>query len=203
VLMLAKVDSTDDLDEVLELCAQVGHQPLLLPSIESAAAVLHVESIFAHPSVVAATFGAGDLHVDAGMALYEPDGTMNPGLLYPKVKTSLAGSACGVPVFGIAYAPDIKDLDEIRARTEADQRLGFDGACAFYPPHVAIVNETFSPSPEAVASAEETVALYESAVAAGRPAVQRANGEAVLMHQYQSALQVLARARANAPSTRN
>lgn len=196
-VMLAKVNATADIDEVLAVFAEYDHRPDILVSIESASGVLHVESIFGHDAVVASTFGPGDLHVDAGMSLYEPDGSMNPGLLYPKVKTVLAGVACGVPVLGIAYSPDIKDLDTMRTLIAAEKRLGFSGSCAFYPPHVALINEVFTPSEDQIAAAREVVSLYEAAVADGRPAVQRANGEAVLTHQYQEALKVLRRAGAD------
>jgi citrate lyase beta subunit len=194
-LMLAKVDRRDDLDRVLDLCATRGVTPTIVASIESARGVLNAADILAHEAVVAATFGSGDLHVDAGMALYEPDGTMNPGLLYPKVHTVLAGAASGVPVLSIAYLPDIRDLAQVSTRVAAEQRLGFSGCCAFYPPHVEVINTVFSPSSEEIADARDVVGLYEQAAADGRPAVQRANGEAVLAHQYKDALRTLARAR--------
>lgn len=194
-VMLAKVDGRDDMNRVLELWATRGAVPTVVASIESARGVLNAVDILAHEAVVAATFGPGDLHVDIGMALYEPDGSMNPGLLYPKVHAVLAGAASGVPVLSIAFMPDIRDLAEVRARVSAEQRLGFSGCCAFYPPHVGVINEAFSPSATEIAEAREVVGLYEQAVADGRPAVQRANGEAVLAHQYKDALRTLARSR--------
>jgi len=194
MVMLAKVNSVRDIDEVLAIFAEYGHRPQIVSSIESAQGVLEVESIFKHEAVVASTFGPGDLHVDAKMALYEPDGSMNPGLLYPKVKTVLAGVAHGVPVLGIAYSPNIKDLEEMRLRVAEERRLGFSGSCAFYPPHVEIINDIFTASDGQVVDARELVVLYEAAVAAGNPAVQREDGTAVLMHQYQEALEVLRRA---------
>jgi citrate lyase beta subunit len=194
-VMLAKVDSRADVDDVVALSAEFGGDPDFLVSIESAAGVLNVDDIFAHPRVVAATFGPGDLHAQVGMALYEPDGSMNPGLLYPKVKTILAGVAHAVPVLGIAFGPDIKDADDMAARIRAEKRLGFSGCSAFYPPHVDLINEVFSPSPEEIAEAREIVSLFDEAIAAGQPAVQLANGKAVLKHQYREAIDVLRRAR--------
>jgi citrate lyase beta subunit len=194
-VMLAKVDERADIDRVLELCAARGATPTVVASIESARGVLNAVDILAHEAVVAATFGPGDLHVDAGMALYEPDGSMNPGLLYPKVHTVLAGAAAAVPILSIAFMPDIRDLAEVRTRVAAEQRLGFSGCCAFYPPHVEVINSVFSPSAEEVADAQDVIGLYEQAAAQGRPAVQRANGEAVLAHQYKDALRTLTRSR--------
>ena len=200
IVMLSKVNSAAEIDEALALFSEHGHLPQIVSSIESAAGVLNVESIFSHQAVVASTFGPGDLHVDVGMALYEPDGSMNPGLIYPKVKTILAGVAHGVPVLGIAYSQDIKDLDLQRERLAAEKRLGFSGSCAFYPPHVAIINEIFTPSDEEIEHSREVVNLYEAAVANGNPAVHLPNGQVVLMHQYEEALRVLNRAREHRPS---
>jgi citrate lyase beta subunit len=194
-IMLAKVDGPDNIDQVLEICTEFGSSPSIVVSIESARGVLNVERIFQHQAVVASTFGPGDLHADVGMSLYEPDGSMNPGLLYSKSRTVLAGVAYDIPVLGIAFGPNLKDLDDIRARVQAEHRLGFSGLCAFYPPHVDVINETFTPSEDELASAREVIALFEAAAADGRPAVQRANGEAVLAHQFKEALQTLARAR--------
>jgi citrate lyase beta subunit len=194
-IMLAKVDSVRDIDEVQAVCAEVGGEPTFVVSIESALGVLNAREILAHPSVVAATFGPGDLHVDVGMSLYEPDGSENPGLLYPKVATILAAVAVGVPVLGIAFAPDLKDLADVGRRIAAENRLGFTGCCAFYPPHVDLINAAFTPSDAAVAHAREVIQHYEAAVADGKPAVQLPSGEALLMHQYKEARTTLARAR--------
>lgn len=193
-VMIAKVGSTDDIDEVLEIFAEHGHRPNVVSSIESAAGVIEVDSIFRHPAVVASAFGPGDLHVDMGMSLYEPDGSMNRGFLYAQMRTVTAGVAYGVPVLGIAYSQNLKDLDDMKLRIEADRRLGFSGSCAFYPPHVDLINEVFTPSAEQIAEAEEIIALFEAAAASGAPAVQRANGEAILTHQYQLAQKTMARA---------
>ena len=195
IIMLPKVNRPSDIDDVLALFAEYGQRPDVLASIESARGVLDVEAILGHEAVVAATFGPGDLYVDAGMALYEPDGSMNPGLLYPKVKTVLAGAASQVPVLSIAYMPDVKDADEVRRRVAAEKRLGFSGCCAFYPPHVELINAEFTPSPEVVQAAIEVVGAYEEAVAQGKPAVQLANGKVVLMHQYLEASKTISRAR--------
>jgi citrate lyase beta subunit len=194
-IMIAKVDSVRDVDDVLAVCLETGRAPTFVVSIESALGVLNSREILAHPSVVAATFGPGDLHVDVGMALYEPDGSENPGLLYPKVATILAGVAVGVPVLGIAFAPDLKDLADVGARIATEKRLGFTGCCAFYPPHVDLINAVFTPSEQDVARAHEVIRHYEAAMADGNPAVQLPSGEALLMHQYKEAQTTLARAR--------
>ena len=192
-VMISKVNSVRDIDEALTIFSGEGSMPSIVASIESAAGVLNARDILNHPSVVASTFGAGDLHADAGMELYEPDGTMNPGLLYPKVHTVLAAVAAHVPVLSIAYGPNIKDLEDIRIRMEAEKRIGFNGLCAFYPPHVDLINDIYTPSEQDVASAMNIIAIYEQAQAEGKPAVQTAEGVAILAHQYKGAQHLLAR----------
>jgi citrate lyase beta subunit len=194
-LMIAKVDAARDIDDVRAVCLEAGRSPTFVVSIESALGVLNSREILGHPSVVAATFGPGDLHVDVGMSLYEPDGSQNPGMLYPKVTTILAGVAAGVPVLGIAFAPDLKNLADVGARIAAEKRLGFSGCCAFYPPHVGLINAVFTPSDADVARAHDVMQQYEAAVADGKPAVQLPTGEALLMHQYKEAQATLARTR--------
>ena len=60
---------------------------------------------------------------------------------------------------------------------------------------VEVINSIFSPGAEEIADARDVVRLYEQAAASGHPAVQRANGEALLAHQYKDALRTLARSR--------
>ena len=195
-VMYPKIDSLEELQEVVDVLERAGSSPEIVASIESMAGVLDAQRIFSHPSVVATTFGPGDLHVDAAIPMFEPDGAMNPSLVWSKVRTIFAAKSQGVAVLGIAFPTNLKDLDETRALVEADQRLGFTGHCSFYPPHVDIINEVFSPSDDEVARARQIVEVYEEARAAGNPAVQLADGTAVLVHQYKDAQHLLQRAAA-------
>jgi citrate lyase beta subunit len=197
-IMYPKTHSPDDVNRVRDVLASHSSHANLLVCIESARGVVEVERILAMEEVVAAAFGSGDLHVDARIPLYDDVGGMNPALLYPKVRCTLAGAAFGKAVLGIAYLPDIKDLAEARRRLVSERELGFTGVACFYPPHVPIVNEVFSPSEAEVLRAHEIVQRYEEAISAGHPAVQLANGEAVLVHQYKEAQDLLGRAPLNA-----
>lgn len=195
-VMYPKIDTLEELQEVVAILEAAGSSPEIVASIESMRGVLDADRIFSHPNVVATTFGPGDLHVDAGIPMFEPDGSANAAILWSKVRTIFAAKSQGVAVLGIAFPQNMKDLDETRALIEADQRLGFTGCCSFYPPQVPIINDVFSPSEEQIAGAREIVEVYEAARAAGNPAVQLPNGKAVLVHQYKDAQNVLARAAA-------
>jgi citrate lyase beta subunit len=194
-IMYPKTGSVEDVLAVLELARAHGASPTILASIESARGVMECDRIFQMSEVVASTYGSGDLHVDAGIGLRQADGTLNPALLYPKSKVALAGIAYGVAVMGIAYQADLRDEADVRRTIEAEKETGFTGLCAFYPPHVEVINAAYTPSEKEVKRARELITAYEAAVKEGRPAVQLANGEAVLVHQYKEAQDLLARAR--------
>jgi citrate lyase beta subunit len=193
-VMYPKASTPDELRAVRDLLAEHGSDAKLLACVESARGVVEVERIAAMDEVVAIAFGPGDLHVDAHIPLYDENGDMNPALLYPKARCALAGSAFRVAVLGIAYLPDIRDQEEARKRLMAEKAIGFTGVASFYPPQVPIINEVFSPSEAEIAVARAIVESYEQAVAAGNPAVQLPNGEAVLVHQYKESLNLLKRA---------
>lgn len=195
IIMVPMCESADDVLEVLELARAHGADPKILATIESAGGVINCGEIFKVPEVIVAGFGSGDLHVSAGYPLREPDGSLNRALEYAKSKAALAGRAYGVPVLGIAFQHNLKDLDEVRATAKVEKLYGFTGLTCFYPPQVPVLLEVMSPSKEEIDEANEIVTVYEAAVAAGNPAVQLPNGKAVLVHAYKEAKDVLAHVR--------
>ncbi|WP_424530346.1 hypothetical protein ACOZ38_11805 [Sphaerisporangium viridialbum] len=75
-------------------------------------------------------------------------------------------------------APDYRDLPEIRRRAEVSRMQGCTALSTFYPPHVQIVHDIFTPTEAEVAAAREPVEIYEAVVAEGKPAALGATGEA-------------------------
>lgn len=198
-LMYPKTESVEDAQEVLELCRKHGSDPVLKPSIESARGVVEVDCIAAMKEVVCLGCGVGDLHVDTGQPLYEDDGTLFFGHYYPKLKTVMACCAFDKAKIGFPQLPDLKDLDGYRQRAVMERRLGFNGCSTFYPPHVPILLEVFTVSEHEIAAARETVEIFQDARARGMNAVQRADGSALLIHQYKEAKMLLERAAATQP----
>ena len=91
----------------------------------------------------------------------------------------LASRAAGIrPPIASVYTR-IKDLEGLRATTEASRRLGFFGRSCIHPSQVSIINEVFTPSAEQVAEAREIIAAFEQAMAAGSAAVAMSNGQFV------------------------
>ena len=82
----------------------------------------------------------------------------------------------------------------MRRRVEESRRIGFTAMSTFYPPHVDIINEVFSGTPDQVAKAEAIVEAYEVGLERGDPAVLSDEGEVLLVHDYEKAKRLLRRA---------
>jgi citrate lyase beta subunit len=193
-LAYPKCHSLEELHEVQDILRAGGSEPDIFSVIETAGAVLDVARLAAADGVVAIGIGAGDLSVDLGVDLYEEDGTLNPVFAPSKAQVALAAAAHDLLAVDFAYAPDLRDLPEIGRRFAASRRLGFTTGATFYPPHVPIINEVFSPKESDIAVADEVIGLYKGAVAAGHPAVTLSSGRTILVHDFHKALKVRARA---------
>jgi citrate lyase beta subunit len=173
-----------------------GADPDIFAIIETSRAVLDVDKIAAIDKVRALMFGSGDLSVDSGIPLLDENHELNQAFIAPKVRTVLAGAAFGRLTVDLAFMPDIRDLEEVRRRYAACRQLGFTTGVTFYPPHVEIINELFSPNKIEIDEAEEVITAYEAAMAAGNPAVTLEGGRVLLVHDYEKALKVRDRAAA-------
>ena len=151
--------------------------------IESAAGIAHVEEIAAAtPRLEAMSLGAADFAASMGMATTGIGGTQeNYYMLHDGQKhwsdpwhwaqTAIV-AACrthGVlPVDG--PFGDFSDDEGFRAQARRSATLGMVGKWAIHPKQVALSNEVFTPSDEAVAEAREILAAMEEAKANGEGA---------------------------------
>ena len=148
--------------------------------IESAAGIAHVEEIAAaSPRMQAMSLGAADFAASMGMQTTGIGGTQeNYYMLHDGVKhwsdpwhwaqTAIV-AACrthGVlPVDG--PFGDFSDDEGFRAQARRSVTLGMVGKWAIHPRQVAIANEVFTPSEQAVSEAQEILAAMEKAKAEG------------------------------------
>lgn len=186
-------DSAEDLLEAQSLLRSVGADPDLVVGIETARGVVEMASIARVDKVVSLGLGVGDLSADMGVPLFGPDGQLNPLFAVPRAQVAITAAAFGLATLDFVFAPDLRDLEEHRRRYEVSRRLGFTGAATFYPPHVPVINEVFTPSQADLDAADEVIGLYEAAVANGDPAVALPSGRTVLVHDYEKACKVRAR----------
>jgi citrate lyase beta subunit len=193
LLAYPKVQSADELIELRRLLYEGGANPGIVVIVETARAVLELESIARVEGVVALLLGPSDLSVDAGFSLLVDGRVFQEAYAYPKSKLALVGAAYGLPVYDTVFVPDLRDASQVRAAAVHARNFGFAGMATFYPPHVDIVNEVFTPSEKEIVAAREVVALYEKTLAAGAAAA-KVDGRAVIIQDYKRARRVLGRA---------
>ncbi len=196
-----KCDSVDDVLAAKEILAAAGATPDILVGIESALGVVNMAAIAQVDGVIGIGMGIGDLSADLGVSLYGPDGSVNEAFAGPRAQVAMVAHAFGLLAMDFPYAQDLRDLDEIRRQLERSRAMGYTSASTFYPPHVEVINDVFSPSAADLDVADEVIAMYEAAVANGDPAVTLPSGRTILVHDYQKAQKV--RRRHEAVSSRS
>ena len=111
--------------------------------------------------------GGEDLSLDLGMEP-APD-----TLQYPKQQSVIAARAAGIIPLGLmGTVADYQDLDSVRENALRSARFGLEGASCIHPAVVPLLNEAFSPSPEAVVRAQRIVEAYEQSIAGGRGSIE-------------------------------
>ncbi|MEQ8899052.1 MAG: L-malyl-CoA/beta-methylmalyl-CoA lyase [Roseovarius sp.] len=188
-IMIPKVGCAADIYAVDALVtavekAQAREKPINFEVIiESAAGISHVEEIAAaSPRLVAMSLGAADFAASMGMSTTGIGGTQaNYYMLHEGQShwpdpwhwaTAAIVAACrthGVlPVDG--PFGDFSDDEGFRAQARRVATLGMVGKWAIHPKQIALANEVFTPSDEAVQEAREILQAMEDATARGEGA---------------------------------
>ncbi len=151
--------------------------------IESAAGIAHVEEIAASsPRLEAMSLGAADFAASMGMQTTGIGGTQanyymhHEGANYWSDPWHWAQSAIVAACRTHGVLPvdgpfgDFSDDEGFRAQARRSATLGMVGKWAIHPKQIAIANEVFTPSEEAVSEAREILAAMEEAKAKGEGA---------------------------------
>jgi citrate lyase subunit beta / citryl-CoA lyase len=175
--------------------AKSGADAVLVPKVESAAAVTHVVSLLdtagapqsmaiwammetpkgilraeeiagSHPRLALFVMGTNDL-VKHMRARHTP---MRLPLLTALGIGMLAARAHDLAILDGVYN-DIKDVDGFRAVCRQGVEMGFDGKTLIHPSQVEPCNEIFAPSVEELAMAGKIVAAFKQAQAEGKGVV--------------------------------
>ena len=123
------------------------------------------------PRLAGLTWGAEDLSAAIGArATRDEFGRYTDVFRYARAVTVLAASAADVPAIDTVFV-DFRDLDGLRAECLEAERDGFTAKLAIHPDQVPVINEVFTPSPEAIERAAALVAAFRAAGNAGVVAI--------------------------------
>jgi citrate lyase subunit beta/citryl-CoA lyase len=163
-LALAKAESADDVRAVADQLASLGDQStVLMPMIESAAAVLRAVDIARAPRVRQLQIGEVDLTGDVGITT----GPDEVELVAIRTQVVLASRAAGIlPPLG-AVSRITADPEALAVSTRRLARLGFLGRACIHPAQIDTVHEVFTPSGREVEEARDVVRLLEATEASG------------------------------------
>lgn len=146
-----------------------GHIHILPIVTETAAAPFTLANYIGAdlPRLWGMTWGAEDLATDIG-ASQNKDGQGNwlPVFESARTWTLLAAKAAGVEAIDTLHA-DFRDADGLRARSDLSRREGFNGRLAIHPAQVAVINDAYLPSPDAVSHARRVVEAFAASPGAG------------------------------------
>ena len=168
-VVVAKCETTRWLDHV---AASLHGDIAIAPLIETARALRRLDELGAHPRVVQCQIGEVDLLTDLGGRGAGADALMR----HARVELVIASSAAGIlaPIGGVHLAID--DLAALADSSVALAELGFAGRAVVHPSHCETVNESFAPTPEAIAAARDVLARWEATTSG---AVRAADGSMI------------------------
>ncbi len=159
--------------------------------VETARGILNLKEIAgADKRLDAIIFGGEDFAASVG-ATRTKDALE---LLYAREAVVAACAAYDLQAIDIVTI-DFKDLDALRAESEAGARLGFTGKQIIHPAQVGPVQAAFTPSDEAITYARRVVETFEANQKEGRGAYAL-DGKMIDMPLLKNAQKVLDRAKA-------
>jgi citrate lyase subunit beta/citryl-CoA lyase len=131
--------------------------PLVTEAPES---MLAIGSYAGVPRVAAMSWGGEDLATALG-AIDNRNEAGGYDFTYELARSLclVAAAAAGVPAIETIHG-DFKDEAGLRKRAAAVRRAGYRGMLAIHPAQIDVINETFTPSPQELASAREIVDLF-------------------------------------------
>jgi citrate lyase subunit beta / citryl-CoA lyase len=182
----------DALVEHFESSNGVSGLEYIVP-METVAGIQNCREIAQASRRVGAMIGPSSEHADIARAVgYEwtPEGSET---LYLRSRVLLACREAEIHPL-TALWEDLDNLEGLQAFAKQGRGLGFRGMIAIHPKHVAIVNETFSPSAADVEFHEGLAHAYEDAAKRGEGAL-RYRGRHIDKAHYDKAVDWLALAR--------
>ncbi|WP_326554354.1 HpcH/HpaI aldolase/citrate lyase family protein [Micromonospora sp. NBC_01813] len=175
-VVLAKVGAASEVAEAARLLADAAdHDTLLMPMVETAAALLDIVAIARQPRVYQLQLGEVDLAGELGLEPGDDDAELAP----TRSQVVVASAAAGLhpPVGPVSrITADDAALD---ASTRRLRRQGFVGRACIHPNQLPVVHQVYTPTAAEIRAARDTIALLETATADGTGVVLDAAGRLV------------------------
>lgn len=167
-----------------------GSRPVqILLNIETTKALRTAHALAcAHPRVAGLQLGLGDLFEPIGISRKETF-----AVKYAMMQLKLAAAEAGIDAYDSAFA-DIKNTEAFIEEARFAARLGYVGKSCIHPSQVALANEAFRPSDEAIAHALRILEAAREADAKGIGAYV-VDGKMIDPPFYNSAVKLVANAK--------
>jgi len=166
----------------------------IMPIITETGAGVLAGSSYAgvRPRLAGLTWGAEDLSAAIGAReTRDRHGRYTDVFRLARAITILAASAADVAAIDTVFV-NFRDSDGLRSECIEAERDGFTAKMAIHPAQVAVINDAFTPSSQAVAHAGEVIEAFR---AAGNPGVVAIGGQMYDIPHLRRAERLLARAR--------
>lgn len=149
-----------------------GEIKILAQAIETAAGFFQAGTIRgASTRLIGLTWGPEDLSAEIGAeANRDADGRLTDPYRLTRTVCLLASAAAETTAIETVYV-DFRNVDGLRRDTQEARRDGFSGRLAIHPAQVAIINEVFTPSADAIAKAQAVIAAFSATPGAGVVAI--------------------------------
>jgi len=149
-----------------------GHIKIVAQAIETAAGIFQIGTFRgASVRLIGLTWGPEDLSAELGAeANRDADGRFTEPYRLARSLCLFGAAAAEVTAIETVYV-DFRNLEGLRAETEAARRDGFSARLAIHPAQVPVINEVFTPTPEALAKARAVIAAFAAAPGVGVVAI--------------------------------
>jgi citrate lyase subunit beta/citryl-CoA lyase len=149
-----------------------GHIKIIAQAIETAAGIFQIGTFRgASARLIGLTWGPEDLSAELGAeANRDTDGRLTEPYRLARSLCMFGAAAAEVAAIETVYV-DFRNLEGLRAETEAARRDGFSARLAIHPAQVPIINEVFTPTPAALAKARAVIAAFAATPGTGVVAI--------------------------------
>lgn len=192
-ILVPKVESAQMILEVAAVMEAAGapDHTMIWAMMETPRGILSAAGIAAsHPRLAGFVMGTNDLVKELRAEHVPGRAPVMASLSHCLLAARAEGLVC---IDGVYNA--FKDDEGLRAECEAGRAMGFDGKTLIHPAQLAVTNEVFGPSAEALAEAREQLAAFEAVTAQGG-GVAVVNGRIVENLHIETAKRLIAEAEA-------